>query len=632
MLEVPVALAVAVLLGLYSAYELARARRPAVVSTPFRWRIRGEAAIPLGLFALAVAVRWWGLPAQARGMWGDEAQLMVEANKFIQGVYTSPFIIDHLSLPALYEYVMSVPLRVAGGTNVTAARAYSGVLGALSVPLLYATARELGYPRRVGFVAGVALATTFWDVNFSRLVLPNIMAVTATSATILLTAMAVRRSSLALAALAGLALAWAFNAHLSGMIISPLVAGWLALLLVGHSRWWERKANVAGAHPRHAPPAPASPTALGLLAARRNWLARGRTTAPSPPLDLDRADARPRIRAVLAVGAVLAGSALVCAWPLLQLYFAPGSPLQGHAAERFVLSPENRAYFATAHPDIGSGVPGILWYQFKAAAGLFTVRGDPVAVFDDNSRPMLDPLNGLLFIAGIAGALWRWRRPATTLVLLWLVVPITLGTMLTIGSLPGVDSPSITRSIPAAPAMCLLIALGLETILIAARTLLGRVVPRSNASTWWPSVCLSATVVAAGLTGALGIERYWEFANASVTRNAFSNGAHEWATFLAPRGPIPVTVVAPAGWPVEYNGLFAPAALLCTGRWNATWTACPPARVVIFDNDQTEAYRYGQVTRLPVHEGQPDYDGVVRYWYVEGQRLPDPARVLGGIR
>src|SRR5919202_6454035 len=74
-------------------------------------------SIALGLFILALAVRWWGLPAQDRAMWGDEAQLLIEARKFIQGVYTTPFIVDHLSLPALYEYLLSFPLRLASSVD-----------------------------------------------------------------------------------------------------------------------------------------------------------------------------------------------------------------------------------------------------------------------------------------------------------------------------------------------------------------------------------------------------------------------------------------------------------------------------------------------------------------------------------
>jgi hypothetical protein len=557
-------------------------------------------------------------------MWGDEAQLLIEARKFIQGVYATPFIVDHLSLPALYEYVLSFPLRLAGSVDVTLARGISGVLGALSAPLLYLIARELGYARRAGIVAGVALATTFWDVSFSRLVLPNIMAVSATSVTVLFLVMAIRRASLRLAALAGIALAWDGYAHLTGMMAIPIVAGWLAFLILGYSRWW------TGSRGEPAGPQAAE---LGADVVAQAGVPR-QFTRPAGGrralLDLNSPSTEPRLRDVFAVTGAVGVVALVCAWPLLQLYLAPGSALQGHVAGRFLLSPENRAVFAASHPDIGSGIVGILWYQFKVAAAMFTVRGQPGGVFNLDGRPLLDPVSGVLFIVGVASALWMWRRPAAALGLLWLAVPVVLGTMLTIDQVW-----SFHRSIIAAPAMCLLVALGLETVLLALRSILSqtRWRPGSPAgpAAWWPSLRLGIVALATVTIGMLGIQRYWDFANAPATRQAFYNSAHEWSLFIGPRGAIPVTVVGPYGWAVEFPTLYAPAASICQGRWDSTWNRCPLARIVIFDNDPLDAQHYAAGAGVPIHPGQSE-DGIVRYWYAEGQPLPDPAHVIGGVR
>jgi Dolichyl-phosphate-mannose-protein mannosyltransferase len=586
-----------------------------------------------GLFVLAVAVRWWGLPAQARAMWGDEAQLLIEARKFIQGVYTTPFIVDGLSLPALYEYVLSFPLRLAGSVDVTVARGVSGVLGALSTPLLYLTARELGYPRRVGFVAGVALATTFWDVSFSRLVLQNIMAATAASVTILCMVMAVRRSNVILAALAGLGLAWAFNAYLSGTMVGPLVAGWLGLLIVWHSHWWKRYVR----RPARSLEAETERTSIAAVAVASHK----HVTFALPSgnrvhlLDLNSTEARPWRMGVLAVAGVLGVTAVICAWPVLQLYLAPGSFLSAHMLERYILAPANRAAFAAAHPDIGSGTVGILWYQFKAMAGMFTVKGEPEPIFNLPGRPMLDAISGILFLLGLARALWSWRRPNATLILAWLAVPLIMGTMLTTGMFGSAGVPSSTRSLPAIPAMCLLIALGLETVLLALHSILRQAVRRLGAraglQAWWPALRLGIVALTAVTIGVLGIQRYWDFANAPVTRQAFYNSAHEWALFLAPRGAMAVTVVGPYGWPGEYPVLYAPAARICAGRWYSAWSRCPPARIIIFDNDSLDAYRYAAVAHVPSHVGQSD-DKTLRYWYAEGQHLPDPARVIAGLR
>jgi hypothetical protein len=248
-----------------------------------------------------------------------------------------------------------------------------------------------------------------------------------------------------------------------------------------------------------------------------------------------------------------------------------------------------------------------LWYQLKATAAMFTVKGEPEPIFNRPGQPMLDPISGLLFMLGVARALWSWRRPNATLTLAWLAVPLIMGTMLTTGMGGSPDVPSSTRSLPALPAMCLLIALGLETLLLALHSILRQAVRRlgapARALAWWPSLRLGIVALATVTIGVLGIQRYWDFANAPATRQAFYNGAHEWALFIGPRGAIPVTVVGPYGWPVEYPTLYAPAARICDGRWANTWNRCPTAQIVIFDNDPLDAQRYAAVAHVPVHGG-----------------------------
>jgi hypothetical protein len=236
---------------------------------------------------------------------------------------------------------------------------------------------------------------------------------------------------------------------------------------------------------------------------------------------------------------------------------------------------------------------------------------------------MLDPLSGLLFLIGIGSTLATWRRPSSALVLVWLIIPLLLGTTLT------VDAPSTTRSLPALPALCLLIALGLELVLVAA----GWVVryARNNASLprWWQAVRLSCTVISASSIGVIGVDRYWAFVDTPVHRAIFYDAAHEWPLYFAPLGRVPVTVVGPAGWPVEFITLYAPHALVCAGRWGDTWTVCPPPRLIIFDGDEPDALRYAAATGVSIHPG-PSEDQTTRYWYAQRIHLPDPARVLTG--
>ena len=91
-----------------------------------------------------------------------------------------------------------------------------------------------------------------------------------------------------------------------------------------------------------------------------------------------------------------------------------------------------------------------------------------------------------------------------------------------------------------------------------------------------------------------------------------------------------MTVLGPAGWPVEYPALFAPAAHICTGRWGDTWAHCPPAQIVIFDADPADAQQYARVAHVPVHLNLSP-DKVTGFWYADAPRLPDPAHVLANM-
>lgn len=575
------------------------------------WRAWRDAVLSLGLFVLAVGVRWWGLPSQVASVYGDEAQIMGEARAFIDGVYTSPFIVDKLFLPGLYDWLLSFALRAAGSMDITVARGFSGVLGALSAPLLYMTAIQLGYRRGVGLVAAVVLATTCWDVHFSRLVLQNIMATTSGSVTTLCAVLAVRRMNVVWAALAGVGLAWGAYAYLSGGMIAPVVGGWLLFLLITSRRRWRRLEGADGLPDRAVSSTDGSAERLLNMNAphQRLW-------APG----------------LLVISGALIATAVVCAAPVLNLYLSSDSGLSGHVARRYILSPENRAAFAALHPDMGTDPLRILWYQLQTTAGLFTVRADPDPIFNLPGRPLLDTLSGVLLGVGALYALWSVRRPNAMLILLWFVVPLVLGTTLTTGTVGVATIPSITRSLPAIPAMCLLIALGLEASLSGLQALITTATARRRevpAPGWWVTSWFATTVVVTAIMAFVGVSRYWEYVGSPVHGQRFHTAVREWSVLLGPRGAVLVTVVSPTGYPGEFQRLYAPRAKLCNGLWGATWMPCPPAQVVIFETDSALARRYTRATGV-VTSGVRSDDGVVRFWYAEGTALPDPARAIGG--
>ena len=86
----------------------------------------------------------------------------------------------------------------------------------------------------------------------------------------------------------------------------------------------------------------------------------------------------------------------------------------------------------------------------------FGFRGDPTWRHNYAGRPMLNPMEALFFWLGVGLAVWRWqRRPAYRLLLLWLCILI-LPAMLARDA-----APNIQRMIGAAPAVYLLIGVGM---------------------------------------------------------------------------------------------------------------------------------------------------------------------------
>ena len=95
---------------------------------------------------------------------------------------------------------------------------------------------------------------------------------------------------------------------------------------------------------------------------------------------------------------------------------------------------------------------GNVWTHLLA----FGFLGDPTWLHNFAGRPMLNPVEALLFWTGVGMAGWRWQRqPACRLLLIWLLV-LVLPAMLAKDS-----PPSTLRMIGAAPSVYLLIGMGM---------------------------------------------------------------------------------------------------------------------------------------------------------------------------
>ena len=113
--------------------------------------------------------------------------------------------------------------------------------------------------------------------------------------------------------------------------------------------------------------------------------------------------------------------------------------------------------------------------------GMFSLPRHADWHFNPAGRAILDPVGSVILLVGLALAVRRYRQPAYFFVVLWLIV-MCLPSAVTI-----VDAPSYNRAIGAAPAVCILMAIGIGA--------LGERVEAWHAPLWgrrlfWPSVVI----------------------------------------------------------------------------------------------------------------------------------------------
>jgi len=111
-------------------------------------------------------------------------------------------------------------------------------------------------------------------------------------------------------------------------------------------------------------------------------------------------------------------------------------------------------------------VPTALLVQVERYATLFNLGGDRSGQYG-NSLSLLDYYTAVFFVLGLAYALPRWREPRFGLLLLWLVLTIFIGGVLTI------ESPFTPRLIGVMPVPFMLAAVALEQIYVRVRAALG---------------------------------------------------------------------------------------------------------------------------------------------------------------
>ncbi len=360
------------------------------------------------ILCLAAGLRLWRLDSVPPGLTHDEAGHGQDALAILHGARPLYETIGYGREP-LYDYVTALGFAVLGRTDYLVLRGVSATFGLLAIVATYLWARRAFGPWEAILTCGW-LAGSFWAVSTSRQAL---------------------RSSMLPALLAGAIYAWwrgAFDPDERPPAGSRPPRGqgrethdyrpgiWFALsgLFVAATMWNYMAARVTWALFLFLP--------LFLLVTDRARFVR---------------HWRGMLLTLLVAGAVAAPM-------FIWLHQHPG------AEQRF--SQLDRPLRMLASGDMQQ-----LWDNALEALRMFTVRADDLWVYNVPGRPWLGAAEGALFYAGVALALWRWRRPQYALALAWLFL----------GILPSVItgvSASATRAVAALPPMYIFPAIALSSI------------------------------------------------------------------------------------------------------------------------------------------------------------------------
>ncbi len=425
---------------------------------------RREKLLVFGILFVAAFFRFFRLDSLPPGFQFDQAFNAFDILRLLQGQFAI-FFPANTGREPLYFYLAIVGVAVAGPTAL-ALKLTSAIVGLVTIPVVYAFARTF-FSFRVAVLAALFTAVSFWHTFFSRDGLRVILAVPLTTLVFWYYWRA------ALAERGARKRDWALAGH------------FLALALYTY------------------PSARLLPVALIALTAYAAWSERA-----------DRLEVK---RHLLGLGLTLGVAALFFI-PLAAYFVQHPDQFFSHSAQVSIFVP---------HGEIGDNAGAELGKNLLRVLGMFFVAGDAGALRNLPGRPVFDPLTGALFAAGVIVLLValfsprsaREHRDRAVLLAVWL--GISLG-----ASLFSDDAPNFLRTLPALPAVMLVLAWGVSTIWDWLSTIgLGR----------------AGAVACAGLIFLSGSSAFWDYfvvlAQDPGTYYAFDTDKVEmanWANRIAP--------------------------------------------------------------------------------------------------
>jgi len=360
-------------------------------------------ALPLlAVLALATFARLWQLGEFPFGDWYDEATNGLAAAQILQDASFRPVYIDATQMPSHFNYLIAVSFSLFG-INPLALRLVTAGLGIAAVLFAYLLFRRW-FGVGMGVVAACVLAVMRYHLTFSRFGMQGIATPAFELAALyfLDRALAERKVSdfAWLGLTIGFGLAFYFAFRLFPIVLALFLAGLLIAAIVKYGMRETNQRYIRGLLP--------------------HWL-------------------------------IAALALLIALAPVAQFAVRNNEAFFQRTGMTSLFRQRDEPNLAQAY-----------WNTLSKHLLMFNVQGDHNGRHNLPSAPMLDPVMGVLFILGLAYALWRWHDPPNALMLLLFVIMLHGGVL----SLD-FEAPQSLRSIGIIPALVYFITLPLANLVHA---------------------------------------------------------------------------------------------------------------------------------------------------------------------
>jgi hypothetical protein len=215
-------------------------------------------------------------------------------------------------------------------------------------------------------------------------------------------------------------------------------------------------------------------------------------------------------------------AALVVLAPLLLYYIDRPADLVSRSRQVSIFA---SGWLEREQQITGRSRMSLLLEQFWKAISAFNYTLDPTFWYHP-SVPLLDFVGGVLFVLGLVWAMAHCRSPANGLLLIWFWLALGLGWVLT------ENPPSSQRMTVIAPALAVLIGLGLNWLMVLGRYVLGPAVTTVQGSEWRSWNYVAGWLLA--IVAVLNLRYYfWDYTPSRIYGNPTAEVATELSRYLS---------------------------------------------------------------------------------------------------